>query len=79
MYFEFLFPFKVPSTQDTALHIAVQQGSQDIVKFMVKQGADFLRPNGANKTALDVARERHNQRAVQLFTATMGSSLLGMK
>ncbi|KAL5268298.1 hypothetical protein ACHWQZ_G002229 [Mnemiopsis leidyi] len=69
----------VPSTQDTALHIAVQQGSQDIVKFMVKQGADFLRPNGANKTALDVARERHNQRAVQLFTATMGSSLLGMK
>ena len=46
---------------------------------MVKQGADFLNPNSANKTALDVARERHNQRAVQLFTATMGSSLLGMK
>ncbi|XP_063683542.1 double zinc ribbon and ankyrin repeat-containing protein 1-like isoform X2 [Bolinopsis microptera] len=69
----------VPSTQDTALHIAVQQGSQDIVKFLVKQGADFQRPNGANKSPLDVARERHNQRAVQLFTSTMGSSLLGMK
>lgn len=35
----------VPSTKDSPLHIAVQQGSQDIVKFLVKQGADFMQPN----------------------------------
>eukprot|EP00116_Pleurobrachia_bachei_P003435 sb/3463697/ len=70
---------QVPSTKDTSLHVAVQQGSQDIVKYLISKGADFSIPNVAGKTALDVARERHNQRAVQLFTTSLGSSLLNLK
>ena len=79
IFFHNFCKFQVPSTKDTPLHIAVVQGAQDIVKFLVESGADFLRQNAAGHSALDVARKRHNQRAVQLFTASMGTNLLSIK
>ncbi|MEN0057757.1 MAG: ankyrin repeat domain-containing protein [Bdellovibrio sp.] len=52
---------------DSALMNAVRFGMNDVVAFLLKQGANHSLKNKKGQTALDLAREFHNEEALALL------------
>jgi len=55
------------STEDTALHVAVEENNVKTVKKLLELGADERKQNADGKTALDIAEEENNQLLIDIL------------
>ena len=53
---------------NTALHVAVSEKQNELLKFLLEKGADASLKNNEGKTPLDVAKETGNAEAEKLLT-----------
>ncbi|XP_022730456.1 potassium channel AKT1-like isoform X2 [Durio zibethinus] len=55
---------------DTALHVAVCEGNTEIVKFLLKQGADIDKPNVQSWTPRDLAEQQGHEEIKTIFESS---------
>lgn len=56
------------SKGDTALHLALKEGSENVARFLIKKGADYGIANNKGETAVDIAVEKGYETVLALMS-----------
>ena len=54
---------------NTALHLAIERNELEVVKFLLRQGAETSIKNGEGKTPLDLAEELNHTEIIDVLNS----------